>query len=148
MKLVCSGLPYLLHGLHPGNPEIIRAFLGLRKAFVALLELSSTADEENRGGVEAAKMAMIEAICEYEKVAPLVCRSMQVHITTHLAEFVYRWNSLKNMWQFFGERYFPLLSPSCTHECLNITVNIGKLVASFATCVTAIWPSKILKRPW
>ena len=105
MKLVTSGLPYILHGLHPQEPKIYEGIMALRSAFTDLIGMTSEADVEDRGRLDALRMRTIEAVCLFERAAPLVCRALQVHILVHLPNTIHRWNSLKNCWQFFGERY-------------------------------------------
>ena len=47
-----------------------------------------------------------ETISLLETVLPIgLVNTPLVHMLTHIPASIYKWNNVRNYWQFFGERY-------------------------------------------
>ena len=59
---------------------------------------------ENRDSIDQFKLKVVEALCKCEAAFPVTEMAVMFHIITHVPDAIYRWNSIRNFWSFFGER--------------------------------------------
>ena len=104
MLISQTALPYILNGVDPEHPARLQCVLNLQHAVKLILEVESPSDVENRGELKALKELILEAICEYERQTPSACKALCFHTFTHVADFIHRWGSARNLWAYFGER--------------------------------------------
>lgn len=112
IQLMQSAGDYLLLGLFPEEPRKLQALQALLKATNTVLHATSAADSENREQIDRVKSEVTEALCLMEEVLPATELAVMLHIMLHVPDAVYRWNSVRNYWSFFGER-----SQTPTYPC-------------------------------
>jgi hypothetical protein len=61
-------------------------------------------DAMHRDQIDKLKVMVVEAIVKCEKVLPRTELPVMLHILLHVPDCMYRWNSVRNFWSFFGER--------------------------------------------
>ena len=47
---------------------------------------------------------VMESLCKFENVIPPTELCVMLHVLLHVPDMVYKWNSMRNYWSFFGER--------------------------------------------
>lgn len=104
--IVQSAGDYLFHGLFPEDPDKIESLLALLEACNLCLSTSSAFDSENREEIDKVKLTVIEALCDIEHTLPSTEMAIILHILVHVPDSIYRWNSVRNYWCFFGERLY------------------------------------------
>lgn len=105
MLVTQTALPYILKDVDPDHPKRVEAVLGLQRAVKAVLEAESPHDIENRNELNVLKELVLEALCMFERYAPVSERALCFHYFTHMPDFLHRWGSARNLWSYFGERY-------------------------------------------
>jgi hypothetical protein len=50
------------------------------------------------------KLAVVHALCKCEAEFPVTELAVMFHALLHVPDCIYRWNSVRNFWSFFGER--------------------------------------------
>ena len=149
-----GALPYVLHGILPESPAKLQAVLKLQRAVKQILvaespctcdfSQESPCECNDRGRILQLKQTVLEAVCEFEAVAPLTERALCFHGLTHVADSIHRWGRAANTWSFFGERYITrLVSRACMQNVFFCTVvlsciHLSSLVLScihMYTCV-------------
>ena len=104
MQLVqCAGV-YLFANLLPNDERRMDAACSLLRACNKILTLTSAFNSENREVIDQLKLEVTEALCEIESVIPKTELAVMFHILLHVPDCMYRWNSVRNFWSFFGER--------------------------------------------
>jgi hypothetical protein len=105
IQLVQSAGDYLFRDLL-GDQRFEGALLQLRRVCNDVLEHVSPADEEHRQGttVPELKVKVAESLSRLESVIPRTELCPMFHIFLHVPDCIYRWNSVRNAWCFFGER--------------------------------------------
>ena len=110
---------YVLHDVLPTQFE--QAFFDLAGVLGKLLEATGDIElgEEYSDDkvLEALKEESIRALMAVEATVPLTdVGPIVFHIIPHVVDAIYRWNSVRNFWAFFTERY--ILYISCIyHRC-------------------------------
>lgn len=98
---------YVFHGVLPEAQQA--GYWGLTSIFRALLQL-----ECNTEGDDAEEMTRMDGLSEWiaeglsvlERTWPgTVITGTQIHGLLHFPRLIYRWNSVRNYWCFFNERY-------------------------------------------
>ena len=51
------------------------------------------------------KVEVIEALTKIEFVVPKTDLPVMFHLMVHVPDMIFRWNSVRNFWCFFSERY-------------------------------------------
>ena len=69
-----------------------------------MLDMTSAAVSENRDSIDQFKLKVVETLCKCEAVFPVTEMAVMFHIIIHVPDAIYRWNSIRNFWSFFGER--------------------------------------------
>ena len=103
---------YVLDGLLP--PHIEEAFFGLVEVVNKLLEANSNVrageEYERDEGLEQLKLTVVKALVALEECVPMTDRGPIIfHIIPHVVDSIYRWNSVRNFWAFFTERYIVII---------------------------------------
>lgn len=117
LVLVQGAGDYLLQGLFPADVQKRESMLALMSACNACLQCTSAFDSENREEVDKVKLQVIEALCDIELVLPRTELAIIFHILVHIPDCIYRWNSVRNYWSFFGERLCSIL---LDNVCLSL----------------------------
>ena len=108
MMLIQQAGDYVLADLYPEHPRFMEAIYSLISACNMCLTTISPHDSENREQMDHVKLKVIEALCKCESVLPKTELAVMFHILIHVPDCIYRWNSVRNFWCFFGERYLIL----------------------------------------
>ena len=69
-----------------------------------MLFMTSAFDAENRDNIDEFKLKIVETLCKCEAALPVTEMCVMFHIVLHVPDVIYRWNSVRNFWSFFGER--------------------------------------------
>ena len=106
INLISSAGDYIFSDVYPGHEQRRRQELlhALQSLFSELLSLSSEHGDP-RDAVDRTKLKVAETLCMAEAVLPLTEMTAIFHILLHVPDAIYRWNSVRNFWCFFGERY-------------------------------------------
>lgn len=140
MNLIQSGGDYLLRDIFPGHQRESDAVLGLKEACNSLLNATSAADSENREELDKIKLQVVTALCEIEHVLPKTEFAIMFHVLVHVPDSIYRWNSVRNFWSFFGERCF-LFRP---HICNHVYIMLANLLSCQHTYHACLHPVDIM----
>jgi hypothetical protein len=105
LRVVQDAGDYLFHDLYPDKPEKMEALYALIQATKLCLTATSACDSENRSQLDRIQVEVTEALCKFECQLPKTERAVMFHILVHVPDAIYRWNSTRNFWCFFGERY-------------------------------------------
>ena len=104
------GMPYVLYGV--GRAPWREALLQLTEALCAVLDGSCdydpddpTENAEKLARCGALKKRLVLAMCAVEKAFPETEMSIFFHECVHIADFLYRWNNVRNYWCFVTERF-------------------------------------------
>jgi hypothetical protein len=89
-------LPVALHD----RPEVLVHLLNLVSVVRDLISRSISADR-----ARSLKASLVEALCEYELIAPSSDLSIMFHLLLHLADTVIRCGPVSGYWMFSYERY-------------------------------------------
>ena len=137
MNVIQSAGDYTLAGLFPQHPRRMEALFKLLDACNGCLRMESPRDDDNRDQVDRLKLQMVEALVLCESVLPVVSLAPMLHVLLHVPDTIYRWNSVRNFWCFFGERYLhdyiSILRTTIYHAC-----TLGVWVTSSASSTTGI----------
>ena len=104
MQLLQSAGDYVLADLFPQQPERAEALFKLLAVCNTMLNTTSDHTSDNRDQIDALKVQVVEALCLCEAVLPITELAVVLHIMLHIPDCMYRWNSIRNFWSFFGER--------------------------------------------
>ena len=104
IQLVQTAGDYVLGGLFAHAPRKEAALHGLLAVCNKLLQTSSDFQSDNRDRIDALKVQVVEALVQCESVLPVTELPVMFHILLHVPDCIYRWNSVRNYWSFFGER--------------------------------------------
>ena len=124
MQVVKYCSEYIFHDLFPPDSVKTEALDAYFASMRALLEATSAHDSDNRDEIDVIKLQCVKALSLLEAVIPKTELSPLLHITIHLPDFIWRWNSVRNFWCFFGERCVPM----CICRCLNSLFIYHKVV--------------------
>lgn len=80
------------------------AVMGLVDACQICLTAVSCHTSENRDRIQQIKLSVVEKLCKAEAVLPRTEMAVLLHSLVHVPDIVYKWNSVRNFWSFFGER--------------------------------------------
>jgi len=94
---------YVFADIFP-DPFRMDAILTLIRAVRMVLTTSSPVMSENRDVIDKLKLQVVEALCKVEAIFPKTELAVMFHILMHVPDCMYRWNSARNFWCFFGER--------------------------------------------
>lgn len=108
IQLVQSAGDYVLAGLFPENDRKSSALHALLAVCNAVIRMTSTYGQEDRGEINKLKLEVTEALCHIESVVPRTELAVMFHILLHVPDCIYRWNSVRNFWSFFTERFLLL----------------------------------------
>ena len=95
---------YIFHGLYPDDPRKVDMLSSLLQAFRDCLDASSTANEVVRDDMDQLKLKVLTALIKCEALLPATEAPPMFHVLMHVPDAIYRWNSPRNFWSFFGER--------------------------------------------
>ena len=109
MRVIQDAGDYLFHGLFPEHPQRLIALYELVDATNLCLTATAPAVSENRNRLGYVRLRVIEALSTFEAELPSTERAVMFHVLAHVPDAVYRWNSPRNYWCFFGERYLRVL---------------------------------------
>jgi hypothetical protein len=99
----CAG-QYILAGLYPEHSWKMDAISSLLAACNGILTMTSPKETENRDQLDRLKLQTVEALVKCEGVLPVTELAIVFHALVHVPDAMYRWNSSRNFWSFFGER--------------------------------------------
>lgn len=115
-RLAASGAwAYLLHGLFP--PEVEDVFIQLSQLCTQIYSATSDAshasdsatreasDREREVQAQRLTLHAITTLCKIESHLPRNTLKYMLHALSHLPAYILRWNSVRNFWCFFMERY-------------------------------------------
>ena len=105
MLLIQQGGDYILADLYPDDPHKMESLYALIAVCNRILTEISPLDSENREEMDQIKLQTIEALSLCEASFPKTELCIMMHILMHVPDCIYRWNSVRNFWCFFGERY-------------------------------------------
>ena len=108
MLLIQTAGHYLLAGLFETQPHKRECLLRLLDACNACLNTTSAYNSENRDVIDHVKLQVVEALCYVETYMPNTELPVMMHILLHVPDSIYRWNAVRNFWEFFNERYYCL----------------------------------------
>jgi hypothetical protein len=110
VKVLRFYVPYLLYGV--GDKKVREALLLLTEALRNILDATCDfdPDDEETSAEEAKKCAelkkkIVGALVEIEARLPASELSIFFHEIVHIADFLYRWNNVRNYWCFVTERF-------------------------------------------
>jgi hypothetical protein len=95
---------YLLHDIFPGSPSLVECLIGVKNACAQCISATSAFDSENRQVIDQVKLSVIEALCLVEATFTKTELAVMFHVLLHIPDGIYRWNNVRNLWAFFGER--------------------------------------------
>jgi hypothetical protein len=103
---------YVLHDIVPVHMR--RAFFGLLAVLTKILDATSDVDMDEEDSqdpvLEALKLEAVLALIDVEETFPLTdVGPITMHIIPHVVEAIFRWNSVRNFWAFFTERYVSIM---------------------------------------
>ena len=119
MLIIQQAGDYVLADLYPDNPRYMAALYALIAACNSCLTTISPVDSENREQMDQVKLKVIEALCKCESVLPKTELAVMFHILLHVPDCIYRWNSVRNFWCYFGERSSFLTIHNCVLNILD-----------------------------
>ena len=104
IQLVQTAGDYVLGGLFANAPRKEEALHGLLAVCNSILQTSSDFQSDNRDLIDDLKVKVVEALVKCESILPATEMPVMLHILLHVPDCIYRWNSVRNYWSFFGER--------------------------------------------
>ena len=104
IQLVQTAGDYVLGGLFSHDPRKEEALHSLVAVCNSILQTSSDYKSDNRDQIDELKVKVVEAIVLCEIVLPKTELPVMLHVLLHVPDCMYRWNSVRNFWSFFGER--------------------------------------------
>lgn len=105
LRLIQDAGDYILHELYPDHPNRMDTLYSLIAACGACILGTSAHTSDNREQIDRLKLQVIEALCKCEAELPKTEHAVMFHILMHIPDLMYRWNAVRNFWNFFGERY-------------------------------------------
>jgi hypothetical protein len=118
IRMVLGPIFYLLGDLYLDEdnprPEIQKTLNGVLEAMHQCLTMHCDAVDSSgltvsvdsrRRAMGARKIFIVERLCDFEAYFPDSELSPVNHDLIHVPNSVYRWNSVRNFWAFFNERY-------------------------------------------
>jgi hypothetical protein len=115
--LIQSAGDYLLEGILD-NADNMNCLYALAEVCSLCMSAESAHDSENRAVIDTIKTQLIRALVVVEARFPPTELCSMFHVLMHIPDSIYRWNSARNFWSFFGERYVFI----CVHIYFNIYV--------------------------
>lgn len=108
MQLVQSAGDYMLADLFPSHVRRMEALYALQDVCNRLIIISSPfdSDVDSQAGIDELKRDVIIALCKMESVMPATELAVMFHVLLHVPDCIGRWNSPRNYWAFFAERYY------------------------------------------
>lgn len=110
VKFLRFYVPYALYGV--GKLAMRQALLKLTDALRVLLGGNCDYDPTDAEGMADAKRRcadlkkkLVLALIELEKIAPESEFTIYLHEVVHAADFLFRWNNVRNYWCFITERF-------------------------------------------
>ena len=104
IQLIVTAGDYILSDIYPHFKHRQQFLHDLQSVFVELFSLTSESDDP-RDTVSKTKLKVSEILCYAEALLPITEMTPIFHILLHVPDAIYRWNSVRNFWSFFGERY-------------------------------------------
>jgi hypothetical protein len=104
LEIISSAGDYVLADVFPDERQRMDALLSLVLLCDELRRATSAHDSENRDVIDRLKLRVVEVLCKVEAAVPKTELAVMFHIILHVPDCIYRWNSLRNWWNFFGER--------------------------------------------
>ena len=104
IQLVQTAGEYVLGGLFAHAPRKEEALHGLLAVCNYILHTSFDFQSDNRDRIDDLKVKVVEALVKCESILPATEMPVMLHILLHVPDCIYRWNSVRNYWSFFGER--------------------------------------------
>jgi hypothetical protein len=156
MQLMVGAGTYILADLFEGDDIAKQTILlDLVALFRELMDAVSPYDDEHdelSDKLDKLKVKTIEVMCRAEVVLPDMCMAILWHALLHIPDFIYRWNSVRNYWCFFGERYFfstksGLCSLHTFPRQLLYSITLGVSASGSGTFTIATWPRKTSRQP-
>jgi hypothetical protein len=103
-------LPYVVFGVgqRPFREAILQVTEVLREVLLGTCDYDQHDDEKSedaRSRCQALKKRLVLALCELERILPESEFSIFLHEVVHVADFMYRWNNVRNYWCFITERF-------------------------------------------
>jgi hypothetical protein len=103
IKIIQSAGDYILADAHP-DPLFMDAIYSLLEVCNSCLTATSAHGSENREIMDLLKLQTTEALAKCENTFPSTEMAVILHELVHVADCIYKWNSIRNFWSFFGER--------------------------------------------
>lgn len=104
IQLVQSAGDYLLADLYPDDGLKMDAIYSLLDVCNRILSATSAADMDNSVDMTQLYNDTVEALVKVEAIIPPTELAVMFHVLLHVPDCIYRWNSARNYWAFFGER--------------------------------------------
>lgn len=103
---LCCG-DYILHDLFPMYPERMGALYSLFAVVREVVNCTSVAgdDDDDDDKLARLRVQLLEAVCLCEVHLPCTELSVLFHVLIHFPDCIHRWNSIRNFWCFWTERY-------------------------------------------
>jgi hypothetical protein len=107
----CAAWAHLFAGIFPDNLQgpLTRLIQLLQTLHDETSDVSDTEDPDNQEAREERTRRLtqfaVETLCRLETVLPEQKFTPMMHILIHLPLYIQRWNSVRNFWCFFMERY-------------------------------------------
>lgn len=98
---------YVFHDLYPDHPERMNAIYGFLDCIRGIVGCTSTADDLDDTAIGKLETKIVEALCQVETEFPDTELSVLLHVMLHIPAAIRRWNSVRNFWCFWTERYNP-----------------------------------------
>jgi hypothetical protein len=110
VHLVESGLNYILSDLMPNEDlantvMLLTATLRLILAATSDIEENMDQEENATAKMQALKLTIIQNLSDIERFLPETELSEHLHDLIHFPDLNFRWNSVRNFWAFFSERF-------------------------------------------
>ena len=104
---------YIFNGAYDDGSDKIKVLFALLDAIKACLLATSAVDSESRDDLDKLKLKVVEALVGCEGLFPESELPVMLHVLLHVPDAIYRWNSPRNFWSYFGERY--VFTTVCYH---------------------------------
>jgi hypothetical protein len=103
-------MPYILYGVGPRayREAILQVTEALRAVMLGSCDYDAHDEEKSEEAKDrcmALKKRLVLALCELERCLPESEFSIFLHEVVHVADFLFRWNNVRNYWCFITERF-------------------------------------------
>ena len=100
-------MPYVFDGVGPTAVHSTLRYMvaALNELLDATCDYHRDYPAESEAKAAALKMSLVRALCIVERDLPESELSIFLHEVVHLADFLYRWNNVRNYWCFITERF-------------------------------------------